>query len=38
MSVAMLMKWWGVPMIEGRLKRKQPGDEDYARRTSGFLR
>jgi steroid 5-alpha reductase family enzyme len=32
-----LMKWSGVPTIEGRLKRKKPGYEDYVRRTSGFL-
>jgi steroid 5-alpha reductase family enzyme len=32
-----LMKWSGVPTIEGRLKRKKPGYEDYARRTSGFV-
>ncbi len=32
-----LMKWSGVPTIEGRLKRKKPGYGDYVRRTSGFL-
>ena len=32
-----LMKWSGVPTIEGRLKRKKPGYEDYVRRTSGFV-
>ncbi len=32
-----LMKWSGVPTIEGRLKRKRPGYEDYVRRTSGFV-
>lgn len=32
-----LMKWSGVPTIEGRLKRKKPGYEEYVRRTSGFL-
>ncbi|HSI19861.1 MAG TPA: DUF1295 domain-containing protein [Sphingomonas sp.] len=32
-----LMKWSGAPTIEGRLKRKKPGYEDYVRRTSGFV-
>ena len=32
-----LMKWSGAPTIEGRLKRKKPGYEEYVRRTSGFL-
>jgi len=32
-----LMKWSGVPTIEGRLKRKKPGYEEYVRRTSGFV-
>lgn len=32
-----LMKWSGVPTIEGRLKRKKPGYEEYVQRTSGFL-
>ena len=32
-----LMKWSGVPTIEGRLKRKKPDYEDYVRRTSGFV-
>lgn len=32
-----LMKWSGVPTIEGRLKRKRPDYDAYARRTSGFL-
>jgi len=32
-----LMKWSGAPTIEGRLKRKKPGYEEYMRRTSGFV-
>ncbi|MGH6614293.1 DUF1295 domain-containing protein [Sphingomonas sp.] len=32
-----LMRWSGAPTIEGRLKRKKPGYEDYMRRTSGFI-
>ena len=32
-----LMKWSGAPTIEGRLKRKKPGYDDYMRRTSGFI-
>ncbi|MDH7972443.1 DUF1295 domain-containing protein [Sphingomonas sp. AR_OL41] len=32
-----LMKWSGAPTIEGRLKRKKPGYDDYMRRTSGFV-
>ena len=32
-----LMKWSGAPLIEGRMKRKKPGYEDYVRRTSGFV-
>ncbi|MDB5706767.1 MAG: hypothetical protein JWN66_3883 [Sphingomonas bacterium] len=32
-----LMKWSGVPTIEGRLKRRKPGYEAYVRRTSGFV-
>jgi steroid 5-alpha reductase family enzyme len=32
-----LIKWSGVPTVEGRMKRKKPGYEDYVRRTSGFL-
>ncbi len=32
-----LTKWSGAPTIEGRMKRKKPGYEDYVRRTSGFL-
>jgi steroid 5-alpha reductase family enzyme len=32
-----LMRWSGVPTIEGRLKRKRAGYQDYVRRTSGFV-
>jgi steroid 5-alpha reductase family enzyme len=32
-----LMKWSGAPTIEGRLKRKKQGYEEYMRRTSGFV-
>lgn len=32
-----LIKWSGVPTVEGRMKRKKPGYDDYVRRTSGFL-
>ena len=32
-----LMKWSGVPTIEGRMKRRKPGYEAYVRRTSGFF-
>ncbi len=32
-----LIKWSGVPTVEGRMKRKRPGYEDYVRRTSGFV-
>jgi steroid 5-alpha reductase family enzyme len=32
-----LMKWSGAPLIEGRMKRKKPGYDDYIRRTSGFV-
>jgi steroid 5-alpha reductase family enzyme len=32
-----LMKWSGVPTIEGRMSRKKPGYNDYIRRTSGFV-
>jgi len=32
-----LMRWSGVPTVEGRMKRKKPGYEDYVRRTSGFV-
>ena len=32
-----LMKWSGVPTLEGRMKRKKPDYEDYVRRTSGFV-
>ena len=32
-----LIKWSGVPTVEGRMKRRKPGYDDYVRRTSGFL-
>ncbi|MGJ3647762.1 DUF1295 domain-containing protein [Sphingomonas sp. GlSt437] len=32
-----LLKWSGVPTIEGRMKRKKPDYEAYVRRTSGFV-
>ena len=32
-----LMKWSGVPTVEGRMKRKKPGYADYVARTSGFV-
>jgi steroid 5-alpha reductase family enzyme len=32
-----LMKWSGVPTVEGRLRRTRPGYADYVRRTSGFV-
>ena len=32
-----LTRWSGVPTVEGRMKRKKPGYEDYMRRTSGFF-
>jgi steroid 5-alpha reductase family enzyme len=32
-----LIRWSGVPTIEGRLKRKRAGYQEYVRRTSGFV-
>ncbi len=32
-----LIKWSGVPTVEGRMKRKKPGYEAYVQRTSGFV-
>jgi steroid 5-alpha reductase family enzyme len=32
-----LMRWSGVPTVEGRMKRKKPGYEEYMRRTPGFI-
>ena len=32
-----LTKWSGAPTIEGQMKRKKPGYDDYVRRTSGFV-
>ncbi|MCE9521726.1 MAG: DUF1295 domain-containing protein [Alphaproteobacteria bacterium] len=33
----LLTSWSGIPTIEGKLKRKKPGYEDYVRRTSQFI-
>lgn len=33
----LLMKWSGVPTLEGRLTRTKPGYADYIARTSGFV-
>jgi steroid 5-alpha reductase family enzyme len=32
-----LIRWTGAPSIEGRMRRRKPAYEDYARRTSAFL-
>ncbi|MDP3746855.1 MAG: DUF1295 domain-containing protein [Phenylobacterium sp.] len=32
-----LTRWSGVPTVEGRMRRRKPGYEDYMRRTSGFI-
>jgi len=32
-----LTRWSGVPTVEGRMRRRKPGYEDYMRRTSGFF-
>ncbi|WP_394762820.1 DUF1295 domain-containing protein [Phenylobacterium sp.] len=32
-----LTRWSGAPTVEGRLRRRKPGYEDYMRRTSGFI-
>lgn len=32
-----LIRWSGVPTIEGRMKRTKPDYEDYVRRTPGFV-
>ncbi len=32
-----LMKWSGAPTIEGRMKRKKPGYDDYVQRTPAFV-
>ena len=33
----LLTRWSGMPTIEGRLRRKKPGYEDYVRRTPAFV-
>jgi steroid 5-alpha reductase family enzyme len=33
----LLTRWSGVPTIEGRLRRKKPGYEDYVRQTPAFV-
>jgi steroid 5-alpha reductase family enzyme len=33
----LLTRWSGMPTIEGRMKRKKPGYDDYIRRTSAFV-
>jgi steroid 5-alpha reductase family enzyme len=33
----LLTRWSGMPTIEGRMKRKKPGYEEYARRTPAFV-
>jgi len=33
----LLTRWSGVPTVEGRMRRKRPDYEDYARRTPGFI-
>ena len=35
--VFLLTRWSGVPTVEGRMRRRRPGYEDYVRRTSMFL-
>ena len=32
-----LTSWSGTPTIEGRMKRKKPGYDEYVRRTAGFV-
>ncbi|CAN5217591.1 DUF1295 domain-containing protein [soil metagenome] len=32
-----LTRWSGMPTVEGRLRRRKPAYEDYARRTSAFI-
>ncbi|EJL26126.1 putative membrane protein [Caulobacter sp. AP07] len=32
-----LTRWSGVPTVEGRMRRRKPGYEEYIRRTSGFF-
>jgi steroid 5-alpha reductase family enzyme len=33
----LLTRWSGMPTVEGRMKRKKPGYEDYVRRTPAFV-
>ncbi len=33
----LLTRWSGMPTIEGRMKRKKPGYDDYVRRTPAFV-
>ena len=33
----LLTRWSGMPTIEGRMRRKKPGYEDYVRRTPAFV-
>ena len=33
----LLTRWSGMPTIEGRMKRKKPGYDDYIRRTPAFV-
>ncbi len=32
-----LTRWSGMPTVEGRMRRRKPDYEDYARRTSAFI-
>ena len=32
-----LTRWSGMPTVEGRMRRRKPAYEDYARRTSPFI-
>ncbi len=35
--VVLLMRWSGVPTVEGRMRRRKSGYEEYAKQTSGFI-
>jgi len=35
--VFLLTRWSGVPTVEGRIRRRRPGYEEYVQRTSGFV-
>jgi steroid 5-alpha reductase family enzyme len=35
--VFLLTRWSGVPTVEGRIRRRRPGYEDYVKRTSAFV-